>query len=127
MTKRKYTLFRRSYMDNAETAWLRIHDISLMASFAVAFREHTGYQSNGAAATAYWCQQAEIRCAKHQKFHENRDELRSIINIWKGNIEAALAPEQAEKQQAASAATLRPLLRPEHWNTSGESTLMPGG
>lgn len=72
-------------MANSETAWLRIHDTAALVSFQTAFRQHTGYKSNGGAANPYWFQYSEMRCSKHQTFAENRNELREIIAIWKKN------------------------------------------
>ena len=82
---RAYTLFKRSYMGHNETAWLKIHDVSSLADFSKAFHLHTGYASTGAAADAFWFQFMEIRCSKHPKFQQNRDELREIIRIFKLN------------------------------------------
>lgn len=106
MKKRRCTLFRRAYMANSETAWLKIHDTSLLVSFSAAFRQHTGYTSNGAALDEYWFQYAEIRCAKHKDFKKNRDELRAIIAIWKKNQEAESDPEQAAPLPGANAEIL---------------------
>lgn len=96
-------------MANSETAWLKIHDVSLIASFAVAFRQHTGYASNGASLNVYWFQKMEIRCAKHQTFVQNRDELRAIIAIWKKNQEAGSDLERVAPPPGAHAETLPPL------------------
>lgn len=76
--KRRYTLFRRAYMGNSETACIRVHDASIVPALADAFRRHTGYKSNGASLDDYCFQWMEIRCSKHLSFPENRDELRKI-------------------------------------------------
>lgn len=70
-------------MAHGETAWLRIHDLSLVPAIADAFRKHTGYTSNGASLNAWWFQCQELRCSLHPTFQENKHEINTILDIMK--------------------------------------------
>lgn len=78
----KYILCKCHRYAHTESAMLRILDISVVPKMLDAFRQHTGYRSNGAALDAYFFQQTGLICSKHKTFSKNRDEIRAVLRIY---------------------------------------------